>query len=272
MAKPVIILGAFDNLRSREVRFIEEASKLGEVNALVYPDHALALEMGSAPKFPLTERLYMLRALRFVCAAIPLESAVSPAALANFEQWQGSVWADQTGPFNETRRKFCVEHGIEYHLIAEPALEGFPQLPPAPEEAARKKVVVTGSFDWLHSGHVRFFEEVSGYGELHVIVGHDANIRLLKGQGHPLLPQDERRYMVSSIRYVTQAVISSGEGWLDADPEIQKIKPDFYAVNKDGDRGGKRQYCDQRGIEYLVLERTPAAGLPPRSSTDLRGF
>jgi hypothetical protein len=78
--------------------------------------------------------------------------------------------------------------------------------------------------------------------------------------------------MVDAVRHVTQALISSGEGWLDADPEIRRIKPDIYAVNEDGDRGGKREYCTERGIEYLVLKRVPAPGLPPRSSTHLRGF
>ena len=135
-----------------------------------------------------------------------------------------------------------------------------------------KKVVVTGCYDWLHSGHVRFFEEVSTYGELYVIVGHDANIRLLKGEGHPLLSQEERRYMVGSIKYVKGALITSGDGWLDADPEIRRLKPDIYAVNEDGDTGGKREYCAALGIEYLVLKRTPAPALPKRTSTDLRGF
>ena len=95
---------------------------------------------------------------------------------------------------------------------------------------------------------------------LYVIVGHDANIRLLKGEGHPLLPQDERRYVVGSIKFVKQALISSGDGWLDADPEIKRLKPDIYAVNEDGDKGGKREYCQKLGIEYLVLKRTPAPG------------
>ncbi len=44
--------------------------------------------------------------------------------------------------------------------------------------SARKKVVVTGCYDWFHSGHVRFFEEVSGYGDLYVVAGSDENVRL----------------------------------------------------------------------------------------------
>jgi len=141
-----------------------------------------------------------------------------------------------------------------------------------PSPPGRKKVVVTGCYDWLHSGHVRFFEEVSSYGDLYVIVGHDANIRLLKGEGHPLLPQEERRYAIGAIKFVKQALITSGNGWLDADPEIRILRPDIYAVNEDGDVGGKREYCAALGIEYLVLKRTPAPGLPQRTSTGLRGF
>jgi cytidyltransferase-like protein len=131
---------------------------------------------------------------------------------------------------------------------------------------------VTGCYDWFHTGHIRFFEEVSEYGDLYVIVGHDENIRLLKGQGHPMFCQEERRYLVGSIQFVTQALVSSGMGWLDADPEIRQLRPDLYAVNEDGDKGGKREYCEKLGIQYLVLKRVPAPGLSRRTSTDLRGF
>ncbi len=135
-----------------------------------------------------------------------------------------------------------------------------------------KKVLVTGCFDWFHSGHVRFFEETSQLGDLYVVVGHDENVRLLKGEGHPLFPEDERRYMVAAIRFVKQALISSGSGWMDAEPEIDAIKPDIYAVNDDGDQPEKRKFCEKHGLEYVVLPRTPAPGLPSRQSTELRGF
>jgi glycerol-3-phosphate cytidylyltransferase-like family protein len=105
-----------------------------------------------------------------------------------------------------------------------------------------------------------------------VVIGHDANIRLLKGEGHPMFCQDQRRYMAQSIRYVKRALISSGDGWLDAEPEILRLRPDIYAVNKDGDRPEKRDYCESHGIEYRVLTRLPKEGLPRRQSTSLRGF
>jgi cytidyltransferase-like protein len=151
-------------------------------------------------------------------------------------------------------------------------LDGFPVPPPMPTPPGRKKVVVTGCYDWVHSGHVRFCEEVSQLGDLYVCIGNDANVRLLKGEGHPLFPQDERRYVVGSVRYVKECLINSGTGWMDAEPEIHRLKPDIYAVNEDGDKTEKREFCAQHGLQYVVLKRTPKEGLTKRSSTDLRGF
>jgi cytidyltransferase-like protein len=89
-------------------------------------------------------------------------------------------------------------------------------------------VIVTGCFDWLHSGHVRFFEETSELGDLYVVVGHDENIKLLKGAGHPMFSQDERRYMVQSVCCVKQALISTGHGWMDAKPAGTNLKLDLH--------------------------------------------
>jgi hypothetical protein len=78
--------------------------------------------------------------------------------------------------------------------------------------------------------------------------------------------------MVQAVRFVKQAMISSGHGWLDAEPEIERVAPHIYAVNEDGDRPEKRSYCESHGIEYRVLKRLPKPGLPRRQSTNLRGF
>ena len=87
-----------------------------------------------------------------------------------------------------------------------------------------------------------------------------------------MFKEDERRYIAGSLRYVKQALVSSGTGWMDAEPEIALIKPDIYAVNEDGDKPEKREFCQKHGLEYVVLKRTPKPGLTKRSSTDLRGF
>ena len=272
MSTQIIVSGGFDDIRSRQLRFLEESAKLGEVTVLLWPDVMLQKLTGQPPKFPLAERTYFLNAVRFVNRVIPLSEPVAPDSLPTISGLRPAIWADDESSARQARLEFCRAHGIEYHVFTADDLKGFPEIPPTPSPAGRKKVIVTGCYDWFHSGHVRFCEEVSAHGDLYVIIGHDANIRQLKGEGHPLLPEAERRYICGSIKFVKQALISTGTGWLDADPEIKRLKPDIYAVNEDGDKGGKREYCEKHGIEYLVLKRTPAPGLPKRNSTNLRGF
>jgi cytidyltransferase-like protein len=270
MSKQIIVSGGFDDIKSHDLRFLEEAAKLGELTALLWPDEILHKLNRQAPKFPLAERRYFLNAVRYVSRVVEGDGASSFDTLP--KNLRADLWADCKTTTNAARENFAAENKIAYRIFTPEELKGFPEPPPMPSAPGRKKIVATGCYDWFHSGHVRFCEEVSAHGDLYVIVGHDANIRLLKGEDHPLLPEAERRYVVGSIKFVKQALISSGEGWLDADPEIKKLQPDIYAVNEDGDQGGKREYCQTLGIEYLVLKRTPAPGLPKRSSTDLRGF
>ena len=266
----VVASGAFDDITSRDIRFFEKAAELGELTVLLWPDAVIKEVAGGPPQFSLAERSYFLNAVRYISKVVEADASADCDSLPR--NLGVDVWADYRPTANPVREKYARENKIRYHMFSCDSLNGFSEALPMPSASGERKVVVTGCYDWLHSGHVRFFEEVSRYGELYVIVGHDANIRMLKGEGHPLLPQEERRYMVGSIKYVKDALISSGDGWLDADPEIRRLKPDIYAVNEDGDVGGKRDYCTALGIEYLVLERTPAPGLPKRTSTDLRGF
>ncbi len=273
--KQVVVSGSFDNLGSPGVRFLEEAGRLGEVNVLLWSDEACQAHTGQLPKFPQAERAYLVQAIRYVSSVTIVQFTGDTHSLPRKLDFTPDVWVVQGEADDDPRKKaFCQGRGLEYQVIESERLQGFPAVPLQAEKEGlpRRKVVVTGCYDWLHSGHVRFFEEVSGLGDLYVVVGSDPNVRLLKGEGHPLFPQDERRYMVQSIRYVCQALVSSGQGWMDAEPEIALIKPDMYAVNEDGDKPEKRQFCQEHRIEYVVLRRTPKEGLPRRQSTDLRGF
>jgi cytidyltransferase-like protein len=272
MPKQIVITGGFDDLRSRHIRFLEESARLGSLTVLLWSDASLRRLTGAEPKFPEAERAYVLNAVRFVSRVELIERPADPDSLPEIPGPRPDCWVVEVAQDTSAKKSFCAAHRIGYQVIPDENLLGFPEAPPPALAANRKKVIATGCYDWFHSGHVRFFEEVSGYGDLYVVVGHDANVRQLKGAPHPMHSQDERRYLVGAIRFVAQALVSTGEGWLDAEPEIERLRPDIYAVNEDGDRGGKREFCAQHGIEYLVLKRAPAPGLPRRSSTELRGF
>ena len=266
----IVLCAPFDDINTRHIRLLHEASRLGPVHIYLWDDAAINTLTGKAPKFPLAERRYHLESVRYVskvtAVCINDANALPEEALATAGTWV--VHASDDTP---ARQAFCRKNGLTYKVFSDTDLDDLPAID-IDADTGNKKVLVTGCYDWFHTGHVRFFEEVSELGDLYVVVGHDTNIRALKGPGHPMFNEQKRLYMVQSIRYVRQAMISSGNGWLDAEPEIQRIRPDIYAVNEDGDQPVKRQYCEENNIEYVVLKRIPRQGLPWRESTKLRGF
>jgi cytidyltransferase-like protein len=103
-----------------------------------------------------------------------------------------------------------------------------------------KKVLVSGCFDLIHGGHVAFFKTAATYGDLYVSVGRDNNLLLLKGK-MPFFSEEERLYIVKSIRYVSEAFLASGSGVLDFKPDLQRINPDIFIVNEDGHTTEKKR-------------------------------
>lgn len=132
-----------------------------------------------------------------------------------------------------------------------------------------KKVFVSGCYDMLHSGHVAFFEEGAQHGDLYVGLGSGETVFDLKGRKN-INTDEERLYMVQSIRFVKKAWINRGSGILDFEDELNELHPDIFFVNEDGHSPDKEKLCNELGIEYRVSKRIPHAKLPRRSTTALR--
>jgi cytidyltransferase-like protein len=133
----------------------------------------------------------------------------------------------------------------------------------------RKKAFVSGCFDMLHSGHVRFLEEAAAYGDVHVGIGSDKTVNALKGR-YPVNTQQERKYMLEAVRFVKACYINTGSGIMDFLAELDRVSPDYLVVNEDGNTPDKLHLCRRLGIQYVVLKRSPAPNLPARSTTILR--
>lgn len=275
MADTLFTAGGFDRMDSGKVRFLQELAGHGNVYAGLFSDELIKEMTGKIPDFPLEERVYFVKHIRYVHRTLIIDE---PGQLDDIRslcgvdpnRWLALLSDTVTEKAGFAKRASAQD--IPYKSLMPKMTETFPEHRFEPPDSAKRKVIVTGSFDWLHTGHIRFFEEAARYGNLYVVVGHDKNIARLKGPSHPLFPEEERRYMAGSVRFVKKALISSGDGWLDAEPEIEHLQPDCYVVNEDGDKEVKREYCRKKGIEYIILKRTPKPGLPPRSSTSLRGF
>ena len=265
----VVTEASLDDLRSEDVRFLQEAARGGPLHVRIPSDALLQSQTGAPPRFPLPERLFLADSLRWISTTevvdAPLGESVEALAAADTSLVLPEEAVD--GSFVTA----AGAAGVDIVAVSPEDRAGFPE-PPADEPGDAPRVIITGCYDWLHSGHIRFFMDAAAYGNLYAVVGSDRNVSLLKGPGHPLQREEERRYMVGSVKPVHRCLVSSGSGWMDAEPEIEHIKPTYYVVNEDGDQPEKRAFCAAHGLEYVVLERVPHEGLPRRSSTDLRGF
>jgi D-beta-D-heptose 7-phosphate kinase/D-beta-D-heptose 1-phosphate adenosyltransferase len=78
--------------------------------------------------------------------------------------------------------------------------------------AARKRngervVFTNGCFDLLHPGHIRCLEQARALGDLLVVaINGDASVRQLKGDGRPLVPQEERAEILAALAAVDYVV------------------------------------------------------------------
>jgi len=77
------------------------------------------------------------------------------------------------------------------------------------EKRNGKRVVFTnGGFDLLHPGHIHSLEKARSFGDVLVVgINSDESIRALKGEGRPLIPQQERAEILASLECVDAVVI-----------------------------------------------------------------
>jgi len=98
----------------------------------------------------------------------------------------------------------------------------------------RQVVLATGAFDLLHFGHLRALEDAKKAGgrdaKLTVLVARDKTVEKRKGK-KPILPEDQRRVLVESLKPVDRAILGYEE--LNIGAVIRKLKPDVIAVGYD---------------------------------------
>lgn len=71
-------------------------------------------------------------------------------------------------------------------------------------KAEGKKVVFTnGCFDILHAGHVDYLNKAKAFGDILILgLNSDISVKNIKGSKRPIVPQDERAYILENLRSV----------------------------------------------------------------------
>jgi D-glycero-beta-D-manno-heptose 1-phosphate adenylyltransferase len=97
--------------------------------------------------------------------------------------------------------------------------------------AGERITLANGAFDLLHVGHVRYLRGAKALGgKLVVAINSDESVRALKGEGRPVVPEDERAEIVAALADVDAVVIFAE---LDVRSIIREICPDIQAKGTD---------------------------------------
>ena len=119
------------------------------------------------------------------------------------------------------------------------------------------KIVLTqGTYDMVHIGHARYFEEAKKHGDLLVVgVDSDKKVRLRKGPDRPLVPQEERLEMVVHLRPVD--VVTIKEHNMPKWHLIKTVRPDVLIVTKETvEKYGKKKLKEMKAFcgQIKILE------------------
>ena len=92
-------------------------------------------------------------------------------------------------------------------------------------------VFTNGCFDILHAGHVRYLTAAGAMGDLLVIgLNSDASVRRLKGEGRPIVSEEDRAEVLDALRAVDVVTIFDEP---TAEELIRLIRPDVYVKGGD---------------------------------------
>ena len=101
----------------------------------------------------------------------------------------------------------------------------------AERKAGKSIAFANGCFDVLHVGHIRYLQDAARVADVLVVgVNGDASVRQLKGEGRPVMPENERAEIISAIRGVTYVTIFHEDS---PSRLLQTLRPDFQCKGTD---------------------------------------
>ena len=94
----------------------------------------------------------------------------------------------------------------------------------------KKKVLIAGTFDLIHPGHLYLIKEAAKLGNVYIIVATDKNRRLYSGIS-PIIPQEQRLEVIKNIKNVKDARLGRDDN--DTLKTVEEINPDIILLGPD---------------------------------------
>ena len=116
-SRRVFVTGFFDLLNSGQVSFLKEAARYGDLYVGVGSDSTFRELKGRQPVCSEQERLYMVKAVRYVKDAFINSGSGILDFLMELDRLQPDILVVNYDGGNDLKRKLCEERGIKYKSI-----------------------------------------------------------------------------------------------------------------------------------------------------------
>ena len=94
----------------------------------------------------------------------------------------------------------------------------------------KKRIMIAGTFDLIHAGHVYLINEAAKLGDVYVVVATDKNRELFSGE-RPIIPQDQRLEVIKNLKNVKDARLGRSDN--DTLKTVEEINPDIILLGPD---------------------------------------
>ncbi len=141
-------------------------------------------------------------------------------------------------------------------LFKSPKIKSLRQLKRLVSEAKQKGkrvVLANGCFDLIHVGHIRYLEAAKKKGDVLIVaLNSDRSVSQLKGPARPLLPAEERAFILSSFWFVDYVIIFDESR---VDNLLRQLQPDVHVKGSDYRRSTvpERETAKQLGIKVAIV-------------------
>lgn len=114
MAKKVFVSGCYDLLHSGHIEFFRQAAEYGDLYVGIGSDATYLEYKHRKPMFPEKERLFMVKAVRYVKEACVNEGSGVIDFLPSLDRFKPDILVVNAEGGSEEKRKLCAERGMEY--------------------------------------------------------------------------------------------------------------------------------------------------------------
>ncbi len=118
----------------------------------------------------------------------------------------------------------------------------------------KKKILIAGTFDIIHPGHLFLINEAAKLGDVYVVVATDKNRKKYSGE-YPIIPQEQRLEVVKGLKNVKDARIGRSDN--DTLKTVEEINPDIILLGPDQkyDINTLQKGLEKKGLGHIKVKR-----------------